>query len=48
MVQGNDDNAVTYLNSEAGLDSLRMVKAVDHLIYISDTDIKERHRSHSI
>jgi hypothetical protein len=44
MVKGNDDKAVTYVNSETGFGSLRIVKAVDHLIYISNTDIKEGHR----
>jgi hypothetical protein len=36
--------AVTYENSEIGFGSLRTVKAVDHVIYISDTDMVEGHR----
>jgi len=36
--------AVTYENSTAGFGSLRIVKGVDHLIYISDTDMEEGHR----
>jgi len=30
-----------YENSEIGFGSLRIVKSVDHLIYISDTDMEE-------
>jgi hypothetical protein len=36
--------AVTYENSETGLGSLRVVKGVDRLIYISDTNMEEGHR----
>jgi len=36
--------AVTYENSEIDFGSLRIVKGVDHLIYISDTDMEEGHR----
>ena len=44
MVEGKDDEAVTCVNSETGFASLRIVKGVDRLIYISDTDMEERHR----
>jgi len=43
MVEAKDDKVVTYVNSETGFGSLRIVKGVDHLIYISDTDLVERH-----
>jgi len=33
--------AVTYENSETGFGSLTIVKGVDCLIYISDTDMQE-------
>ena len=48
MVKIKDDKAVTYVNSETGLGRLRIVKDVDRLIYICDTDMEEGHRSHSI
>jgi len=35
MVEGKDDKAVTYVNSETGFGSLRIVKGMDSLIYIS-------------
>jgi len=41
MVEGKNDKAVTNENSETGFGSLRIVKGVDRLIYISDTDIEE-------
>jgi hypothetical protein len=44
MVEGKDHKAVMYVNSEIGFGSLRMVKGVDCLIYISDTYIEEGHR----
>jgi len=44
MVEGNDDEAVTNLNSETGFGSLRIVKGVDRLIYISNTDMEEGHQ----
>jgi len=44
MVEGKDDKAVMYVNSETGFGSLRIVKGVDRLIYFSDTDMEERHR----
>jgi hypothetical protein len=44
MVEGKDDKAVTYVNSETRFGSLRIVKGVDRLIYISDTDTEEGHR----
>jgi len=33
MVEGEDDEAVMYVNSEEGFRSLRIVNHVDHLIY---------------
>jgi len=42
-VSGKDDKAVTYENSETGFGTLRIVKGVDGLIYISDTDMEEGH-----
>jgi len=44
MVEGKDDEEVTYVNSKTGFDSRRIVKGVDHLIYISDTNMEEGHR----
>ena len=44
MVEGKDDEAVTYVNSETGSDSLRIVKGVNRLKYISNTDMEEGHR----
>ena len=44
MVESKDDKAVTYVNSETGFGSLRIVKDVDRLIYISDADMEEGHR----
>jgi len=41
MAEGNDDEAITYVNSETGLRSLRIVKGVDCVIYISDTNMEE-------
>jgi len=43
MVQGKDDEGVTYVNSEIGFGSLRIVKGVDRLIYISNAEMEERH-----
>jgi len=48
MVGGKNVVAVTYVNSEAGFGSPRIVKGVDCLIYISDTDMEEGHQEHSI
>ena len=44
MVEGKDHKAVMYVNSEIGFGSLRIVKGMDRLIYISDTDMEEGHR----
>jgi len=44
MVEGKDDEAVTYVNSETGFGNLRIVKRVYRLIYINDTDMEEGHR----
>jgi len=43
MVEHKDDNTVTYVNSEIDFGSLRIVKGVDRLIYISDTDMEEEY-----
>jgi hypothetical protein len=37
MVDDKNDKAAMYVNSETGFGSLRIVKGVDHWIYISDT-----------
>jgi len=44
MLEGKDEKAVTYVNSETGFGSLRIVKGVDRLIYISNTDMEEGHQ----
>jgi len=44
MVEGRMTKAVVNENSKTGFDSLRIVKGVDRLIYISDTDMEEGHR----
>jgi len=44
MVEAKDDEAVMYVNSEAGFRSLRIANGVDRLIYISNTDMEEGHR----
>jgi len=44
MVQGKDDEGVTYVNTEKGFGSLRIVTGVDHLIYISNTDMEKEDR----
>jgi hypothetical protein len=36
--------AVTYENTETSFGSLTIVKGVDRLIYISDTDMEEGHQ----
>jgi hypothetical protein len=43
MVEGKVDKAVTNGNAKTGFDSLRIVKGVDRVRYISDTDMKEGH-----
>jgi len=48
MVEGNDGEPVTHENSETGFGSLRIVKGVDSLIYISDTNMEEGHRKSTI
>jgi hypothetical protein len=48
MVQGKDDEAVTYQNSKTGLASLRIVKGVHRLIHISDNNMEEGHQSPTI
>jgi hypothetical protein len=48
MVEGKDDVAVTYVNSKTGSDSLRIVKGVNRLIYISNTEVEEGHQSSTI
>jgi len=44
MVEARMTKAVTNENSETSFGSLRIVKGVDRLIYISDTDMEEEHR----
>jgi len=44
MVEEKDDKAVMYVNSETGFGSLRIVKGLEHLMYISDSDMVEGHR----
>jgi hypothetical protein len=41
MVDGQDDEAVTYVNPETGFGSLRIVKSVNCVMHISDTDMEE-------
>lgn len=43
MVEGKDDEVVRYRNSEAGSGSLRIGDGLDHLTYISNTDMEEGH-----
>jgi len=44
MVEGKYDEAVMYVNFERGFRSVRIVKGVDCLKYISDTNMEEGHR----
>jgi len=44
MVEGKDDEAATHVNSDTGFGSLTIVKGVNRLIYISDSDMEEWHR----
>jgi len=44
MVEAKEDKTVTYVNSETGFGSLRIVKGVDCLIYSSDTNMEEGYR----
>jgi len=44
MVESKDYKAVTYVNAETGFASLRIVMGVDHLIYISNTDMVKPRR----
>jgi hypothetical protein len=48
MVENKDDNAVMYGHSEMVLGSLRIVKCVDFMIYIGDTDMVDGHSAHAI
>ena len=41
MIDSKDDVAVTYVNSKTGFGSLRIIQYVDHLIYISNTNMEE-------
>jgi hypothetical protein len=43
MVDGKDDKALRYVNSETGFGCLRIVIGVDCLIYIIDTDMEEEY-----
>jgi hypothetical protein len=42
--EGQNDKAARYLNSETDITSLRIVKVVKPVIYISDTYMEEGHR----
>jgi len=44
MVECKDDKGSTYENSETDLGSLRIIKGLDRLIYIRDTDMEEGDR----
>ena len=44
MVEAMITKAVANEHSETGFGSLRIVIGVDHLIYITDTDMEEGHR----
>jgi hypothetical protein len=44
MVEGKNDEAATNENSETGCDSLSIVKGVDHLRYIGNTNSEDAHR----
>jgi len=48
IVQGKDNEAVMYGNSETGSHSLMMVKSVDCLTYVCDTYMEEGPRSPTI
>jgi hypothetical protein len=39
MIESKHDGAVKYVYSKAGSGSHRIVKSVDHIIYLSDTDM---------
>jgi len=41
MVEGKNDEAVTYANTKPGFGSLTIAKGEDHLVYIRDTDVDE-------
>jgi hypothetical protein len=43
MVGCKDDKAVTYVNSEAGFDSIKIVNGVDRLRYLSHTYTEQGH-----
>jgi hypothetical protein len=44
MVEARMTKAVTYENSETGFGSLKIVKGVDRLIYVSDTVMEKGHQ----
>jgi len=44
MVESMDCEAVTYMTSETGFGSLRILKAVDCLIISRDTDVEDGRR----
>jgi len=44
MVEGKKDKAAMYVNSKTGFGSIRIVKGVDRLIHISNTDMEEGHK----
>jgi len=45
MVEAKDEEAVTYVNSETGFGSFTIVKGVDRVRYINDTDMEEGHQN---
>jgi hypothetical protein len=42
MVMGNDDEAVNNVISETSIGCLTIVEVLNHVIYLSKTDIEER------
>ena len=41
MVERKNGEAVMYASSETGFGSLRIVKRMDHLVYIREIDMEE-------
>jgi hypothetical protein len=44
MVEGKDDEGYTYVNSATGFGNVTILIGLDHLTYISDSDIDEGHQ----
>jgi len=44
MVEAKDEDAVTYVNSKTGFGSLQIVKGVDCVIYLNDSEMEEGHQ----